>query len=109
MPSLRAYNELAEVLGCEKQKKPNPPPKKKRNPITFTFVIGHCYRIYSTGCYGSRKSHDALLSLSWERDCVFRYEGKEGIHHCFREVSGGWSRTYTDIQLMGKKIEEVKA
>ena len=97
MCALKAYNELAEVLGCKK--------RKKCNPVTFTFENGHCYRIYKC----SNKSHDVLLSPSWERNCIFRYEGKQGIHHCFREVRGGWSRTYTDIQLMGKKIEEVKA
>ncbi|MBQ3347097.1 MAG: hypothetical protein II876_04815 [Synergistaceae bacterium] len=38
---------------------------------------------------------------------VFRYERKEGIHHMFREATGGWRRTYTEAQLIGKKIKEV--
>ena len=99
MPSLRAYNELAEVLGCKKLKK---------NPVTFKFEAGHCYKIYNAMNKGGKNSYNVLLGRSWEKDCVFRYEGKHGIHHCFREERGGWSRTYTDIQLMGKTIEEVK-
>ena len=38
---------------------------------------------------------------------VFQYERTEGIHHCFREVRGGWSRTYTDCQLVDKRVQEV--
>ena len=38
---------------------------------------------------------------------VFQYERTEGIHHCFREVRGGWSRTYTDWQLVDKRVLEV--
>ncbi|MBQ7155502.1 MAG: hypothetical protein IJR85_08130 [Synergistaceae bacterium] len=40
---------------------------------------------------------------------VFRYLGKEGIHHKFIEAHIGWSRTFTDAQLTGKKIEEAGA
>ena len=39
--------------------------------------------------------------------CVYRYEGKSGIHYCFREERGGWLRTYTNNQLIGKRIKEV--
>ena len=42
-----------------------------------------------------------------EKGFVFVYEGKEGRHHMFREENGGWLRTYTDNQLIGKTIEEV--
>ena len=38
---------------------------------------------------------------------VFEYSGMKGLHHCFKEIHGGWSRTYTDAQLIGKKIEEI--
>ena len=38
---------------------------------------------------------------------VFQYQRTEGIHHCFREIRGGWSRTYTDCQLVDKRILEV--
>ena len=29
-------------------------------------------------------------------NCVFKYVGKHGKHHCFVSIRGGWSRTYTD-------------
>ena len=38
---------------------------------------------------------------------VFQYLGTQGIHHCFREIHGGWSRTYTNSQLINKRIMEV--
>ena len=38
---------------------------------------------------------------------TFVFIEKQGIHHCFKEVDGGWTRTYTDAQLVGKKIVEV--
>lgn len=39
--------------------------------------------------------------------CIFLYLRKDGKHHIFREERGGWTRTYTDVQLMGKTIREV--
>lgn len=38
--------------------------------------------------------------------CCFCYEGKIGIHYLFRETRGGWVRTYTAAQLLGKVIRE---
>ena len=58
------------------------------------FEAGQCYEI------------DAKPS-GREIPFVFVYERKEGIHHMFREKTGGWSRTYTEAQLIGKKIKEV--
>ena len=40
-------------------------------------------------------------------DFIFEYLSKDGIHHVFREVHGGWTRTYTDAQLIDKIIKEV--
>ena len=37
-------------------------------------------------------------------DYAFRYVGREGIHYCFVEVKNGWSRIYTDYQLLGKEL-----
>lgn len=51
----------------------------------FTFIQCRCYVIDKT---------------------TFRYMGKDGIHHKFIEAHAGWSRTFTDAQLTGKKIEE---
>lgn len=107
-PPQKRYNALAEVFGWEKLKRPeraktkvvkheaveisyeDAPPLPK--PVEFTFEEGHKYRI-----------HD----MKQENDiCVFKYEGKQGKHHMFREVRGGWMRTYTDAQLLGKQIKE---
>ena len=38
---------------------------------------------------------------------VFQYLGTQGIHHCFKEIHGGWNRTYTNSQLIDKRIQEV--
>lgn len=81
--------------------KPDPPPK----PVIFEFKFGHSYSIYSNG----KNSHNYnWLSPECGTFCVFRYEGKRGIHHIFKEVKGGWTRTYTDAQLIGKHIKEVE-
>ena len=40
---------------------------------------------------------------------VFRYCGKKGVHHVFREVKCGWTRTYTDAQLIGKEVRRVES
>ena len=61
--------------------------------------------------FDRRKSNDGEGTFSgttWNNDCIFKYIGKHGIHHCFKEIHGGWSRTYTDPQLVGKYIKEVK-
>ena len=38
---------------------------------------------------------------------VLQYLGTQGIHHHFKEIHGGWSRTYTNSQLINKRIQEV--
>lgn len=38
---------------------------------------------------------------------VFQYLGTQGIHHHFREIHSGWSRTYTNNQLIDKRVMEV--
>ncbi len=70
-------------------------PKTTQSPF---FLEGHCYSIYSSQ-YGS--------SAAFERSYCFIFLRKEGIHHVFREAHGGWTRTYTDPQLIGKEIREV--
>ena len=112
MPTVKGYNALAKVFGWEKLKAKKKLVKKAvkyvakqiiieeapplPKPVKYEFEEGHTYRIY-----------DSLNAKKRENDIsVFRYEGKQGIHHCFREVRGGWSRTYTDAQLVGKHIRE---
>ena len=38
---------------------------------------------------------------------IFQYFATQGIHHHFKEIHGGWSRTYTNSQLINKRIQEV--
>ncbi|MBR0317092.1 MAG: hypothetical protein IJQ99_09520 [Synergistaceae bacterium] len=57
--------------------------------------------------YKNKEVDNLFGGMSWEKDCIFEYLKDEGIHHCFREVRGGWSRTYTDAQLVGKNVKEI--
>lgn len=72
---------------------------KLPKPVSFHFAEGHDYIVLATKGGESEPI----------KDCIFRYKGKQGIHHMFSEVHGGWTRTYTDAQLIGKIIKEVKA
>lgn len=60
-------------------------------------------------CYSISEDDRILHSSTGKIDLgyVFRYERKEGIHNFFREVCGDWSRTYTDWQLIDKRVMEV--
>lgn len=78
-----------------------------RRGIAKRFTEGKCYRIYGGGQLGSYDRKTPSTGTSWERDCLFIFIRKDGKHHMFREARGGWTRTYTDAQLVGKKIEEV--
>jgi hypothetical protein len=71
---------------------------------SFTFEVGHVYSITDHKFGG--KYVDGI-NPQYGTLCKFEYKGKQGIHHCFIEVKGGWSRTYTDVQLMGKNIKEL--
>ena len=86
------------VLGLEERQK----------SIQQHFTEGKCYRIYGGGQLSSYDRKAPHQGTSWERDCIFMFLRKEGIHHMFREVRGGWIRTYTDAQLVGKNIQEVQ-
>lgn len=115
LPTRKGYNALAEVFGWEKEKPPERKKKKKAvkyeavrivmedapplpKAVKYEFTEGHMYRIEDRQ---NAKKQDIDI-------CLFMYEGKQGIHHCFREVRGGWTRTYTDAQLVGKHIKEEK-
>ena len=65
----------------------------------FEFEMSQRYRIYTANRLGRVPQEH----IEYE----FIYEGKRGPHHIFREQSGGWMRTYTDAQLIGKTIKEV--
>lgn len=71
----------------------------------YSFSKGHRYYIFDSNVFDD--SGD--MKPETGKGCVFVYLRKEGIHHVFREECGGWTRTYTDNQLMGKKIKVVKS
>ena len=73
--------------------------------VKRTFTPGAYYMI-------SRSRQKLPVSIHSRNDVeegyVFRYLRKEGPHHMFQEVVGGWLRTYTDAQLVGKFVDEVR-
>ncbi len=75
-------------------------------PVSFSFNVGHCYVIRDTP-YSNGAKYECEINPMSGNFCIFKYEGKTGIHHKFIEVKGRWSRTYTDQQLIGKVIKEV--
>ena len=80
--------------------------KNGASVLSHSLDAGKCYVIFSDVQLGDSFFHDRSGDLS-ERFYVFRYVGKQGIHHCFKETRSGWSRTYTDSQLIGKHIQRV--
>ena len=91
------------------------PAEQSRAAIARTFTIGSCYQVVSNKQLINRlKAGEkyAVQTVSESNDdpefgFTFRYLGKQGIHHTFREISCGWGRTYTDAQLVGKEVIEV--
>lgn len=80
----------------------------RQKAIQRHFTEGKCYRIFGGGYLESYNRKSSSMGTTWECDCIFMFLRKEGIHHVFREVRGGWTRTYTDAQLVGKNIQEVQ-
>ena len=91
---------------------------RSRKAIERHFTKGACYQVINAA--KSKKIIDSLKksgkykiqeinmnSNDPEQGYTFRYLGKVGIHHVFIEVCGGWKRTYTDAQLVGKELIEV--
>ena len=73
--------------------------KSSKDHSVCAFMPNRCYSI---------ADYDKILHrLSFPFNYVFQYEGTQGIHHCFREIHGEWSRTYTNSQLINKRIQEV--
>ena len=106
LPEPHRYNRLSELFGWKKvalsysqRLKMNTFRAKKVEDLEQ----GRHYRIFA----GGSKTSDNPASNGWSNSIIFEYIGKHGIHHCFRSVAGGWSRTYTDYQLVDKKIQEV--
>ena len=82
-----------------------------RAMMTHSFSKGLSYFICDLGNAKTYVDDFASNDMKPEtgKGCIFVYLRKEGRHHIFREKRGGWIRTYTDTQLMGKKIKEVKS
>lgn len=107
-PTVKTYNRLARLFGwdllpdknavyrdekpkTERWRSPRSTPAPRVTPAAvFRFTEGKCYRFEDKD----------------NKDFVFSYVEKRGIHHVFKEIHGGWTRTYTDIQLIGKTIKE---
>ena len=91
------------------------PAERSRAAIARTFTIGACYQVVSNKTLIKRlKAGEkyAVQTVTESNDdpefgFTFRYLGKQGIHHVFREISCGWGRTYTDAQLVSKEVIEV--
>ena len=81
---------------------PRQPATVKAPATRAAFIQGHSYRIWAETREGKPSKYE-----NEDRLCVFVFLRKEGKHHVFREARGGWTRTYTDAQLVGKKILEV--
>ena len=80
-------------------------PKTTHLPVFFE---GHCYCIHSKLKFGYKHAlWPAFSNDAFECSYRFIYLHKNGKHHVFREINGGWTRTYTDAQLVGKRILEV--
>ena len=68
-------------------------------PPRSTFARGKRYEIRGS----VRGSRDASSTSETFRPLVATYLRKEGIHHVFRGP-GGWLTTWTDAQLVGKRV-----
>lgn len=71
--------------------------KSKAMLFRCKFDCGALYQIF------------AKCDAKSEKLYTFEYVGKTGEHHVFREVGRGWTRSYTDAQLVGKEVRMVKS
>lgn len=78
-------------------------PAERKSVPDFSFNKGSRYRICDSELGFAGDTFNPLTG----NGCVFIYLRKDGKHHIFREQRGGWTRTYTDVQLMGKHVQEV--
>lgn len=110
LPTVRTYNRLAHIFGWlilperAQSVQVMSKPKQKMTELNFSasskkfmFTSGKKYVIkYQIG------------TMSEQADYVFKYEGKQGIHHVFRKIHGNWIQTYTNAQLIGKRLYEME-
>lgn len=127
-PSLEIYNKLARFFGWEIIE---PPPIKTKGKVKMKskpkVTLKHLFddednedetlwakakKAEEERLKKKVQEREKALSFSFNNDkCykidgfVFKYLGEQGIHHYFQEINGGWTRTYTDVQLIGRKIK----
>ena len=103
--------ERAKVIAKRKEPKVDTwtTPSERFTPkvISFSFEMGRCYSIRDTPRTCGAK-YDTEINPKSGNYCIFKYIGQSGIHHKFIEIKGGWTRTYTNQQLIGKVIEEAE-
>ena len=109
-PTPRLWEKVYSILtlsSAEIAKLEKTAPRIMATGLVYTFEEGHCYTIRRSKVGGNGSGR--YRSQHVDEIAVFCYRYKEGIHHMFREIHGGWTRTYTDAQLIGKTIKEVEA
>lgn len=67
---------------------------------------GKVYNIFTARQNYSNRKYEENNTLYPGQSHHMRYEGKKGIHHFFTSILGGYTLTQTDVQLLGKNIEE---
>lgn len=80
--------------------------KSSKDHSLCAFMPQRCYSITDDDKIVHRLTLNPCIH-DFSFNYVFQYLGTQGIHHCFREVRGGWSRTYTNSHLIDKRIMEV--
>ena len=79
--------------------------KSAKDNSVCSFMQNRCYSIADDDKILHRLSLNPCI-LDFSFNYVFQYLGTQGIHHCFREIHGGWRRTYTNSQLIDKRYRK---
>ena len=107
-PSIKTYNQLAKAFGWSeltvKSTGTNPPRTVKHYDRVEHEEVPAPIEIPKPPKFFFETGRDYLIDKA---TFTLRYEKKNGIHHTFRSVRGGWTQTFTDAQLIGKTIQEV--
>ena len=80
--------------------------KSAKDHSVCAFMPQKCYSIADDDKIFHRLSLNPCIH-DFNFNYVFQYLGTQGIHHHFKEIHGGWSRTYTNSQLINKRIQEI--
>ena len=80
--------------------------KSAKDNTVCSFMQNRYYSIADDDKILHRLSLNPCI-LDFRFNYVFQYLGTQGIHHCFKEIHGGWRITYTNSQLIDKRIQEV--